>query len=540
MNEKSVEVSEKGQRVLDISLANGIPHTHVCGGNARCSTCRIIVLEGGQNLTPPAQEELTLAARKGFPPDIRLACRAEVQGDVTIRRLVFDQDDIQEIIATSIRTTGRELNAAVLFSDIRGFTTFSERHLPYDVVHLLNRYFREMGDAVIRHGGHIDKYMGDGLMALFGLNGEDGRLACLAAVRAAVSMLSALENVNAYMRRTYQEEFKIGIGIHFGEVIAGEMGHPKKIQFTALGDTVNTASRIETATKKAGASILISDAAYHQIAGEVKRGRVFSAPLKGKTGRFKLYEILGVSPSSDSAQELFQLPVLHKTSVAAETIALHLDTSLNDFPFKPGQFIEVTLPALESMPGQASRIFSIASSPHRSDSIMIATRIRRSLFKKTLAALEEGAPLWVSEPAGHLTPPPPGPRPVAFIAGGMGVTVCRSLIEHLLHEEPERPLYLILSNRTLASAAFLDEMESWAMESSNFHVTATLTEEVPPGWKFERGRLDKLMLQKHLPLTANPIFYVAGPPRMVASVHELLLSLSMPDKDIQVEEFHGY
>jgi len=539
INEKTVE-ADKDQRLLDISLAHGIPHTHVCGGNARCSTCRIIVTEGAQNLSVPGEEEAALALRKGFPPDIRLACRAVAHGDVSIRRLVIDQEDIQEIIGTSIRTTGRELDVAVLFSDIRGFTTFSERHLPYDVVHLLNRYFREMGDAVVRHGGLIDKYMGDGLMALFGLGAGDGRAACLAAVRAAKSMLNGLESVNAYMRRNYQEEFKIGIGIHFGEVIAGEMGHPKKMQFTALGDTVNTASRIESATKKAGASLLVSDAAYNLVSKDVQRGRIFSAPLKGKAGKFKLFEILGVTPAAESAQELFQLPVLHKAAIASDTVALHLDTSLNDFPFKPGQFIEVTLPALEGTAGQASRIFSVASSPHRSDSIMIATRIRKSLYKQTLAALEEGAPLWVSEPAGHLVPPEPGARPVVFIAGGMGITVCRSLIEYLLHEEPDRPLYLLMSNRNLESAAFLDEMESWAMESAHLHVTATLTETVPPGWKFEKGRMDKLMLQRHLPLTSHAVFYVAGPPRMVASTHELLLSLFIPDTDIHLEEFLGY
>lgn len=540
LNEKTVELTGAGQTILDVSLANGIQHTHVCGGNARCSTCRVVVLNGNENLSPRGEEENTIALRKSFAPDIRLACRARVNGDVSVRRLVIDQEDIQEIIASSIKATGREIEAAVLFSDIRGFTTFSERHLPYDVVHILNRYFREMGDCIVRHGGLIDKYMGDGLMALFGVNGGDARTHCLAAVRAGKAMLSALENVNAYMRRTFGEEFRIGVGIHFGEVIAGDMGHPRKVQFTALGDTVNTASRIESATKKAGASLLISETVYQQVRADIKRGRVFSAPLKGKTGRFKLYEVVSVTPSEDSSDELVQLPVLHRAVVAPNTIAIHLDTSLNDFHFRPGQFVEVTIPSLEGQPGQASRIFSIASAPHRSDAMMIATRIRRSAFKQAFNKLEEGAPLWVSAPAGHLAPPEKGDRPVVFIAGGMGITVCRSLIEHLLHEEPGRKIYLIMTNRSLDSAAFLDEMESWAVESPALHVTCTLTEQVPPGWKGEVGRIDKLMLQRHIPAGVRPLFYIAGPPRMVAAIQDILASLLVPDLDIHTEEYHGY
>src|SRR5579862_544575 len=289
-----VDEPDDSLTLLQISLKHNIPHVHVCGGMARCSTCRVMVLEHPENLSPRNAAERALATRLGFEENIRLACQSHATGPVSVRRLTLDDRDAGLWLASEQRTTGREAKLAVLFSDIRGFTNFAEHSLPYDITHILNRYFFQMGEAVLAHGGYIDKYVGDGMMALFGMNNSDGELNCRNAVNAALQMLSELEGFNAYMLRNFNHEFKIGIGIHYGEMVIGELGHPVRKQVTVIGDAVNMASRIETATKEVGASLLISDSVKANLRGRVDIGRTFDAMLKGKTGSHTLHEVLNL------------------------------------------------------------------------------------------------------------------------------------------------------------------------------------------------------------------------------------------------------
>ena len=231
MNQAGVHVEHEGfiplhsdTTLLDECLRAGIPMVHACGAKARCSTCRVLVLSG--DLPPRNEREQKLADRLGWSDNIRLSCqlKAELKDSVTVRRVVKDQLD-QKLLHQS--NSARERHLAVLFSDIRSFTSFSERHLPHDIVHILNRYFMGMGDAIHNHGGKIDKYMGDGIMAIFGLDG-DGHPARMA-YQAACEMLTRLEQFNTYLEATYRERFEIGIGIHYGSVVVGDLGHPKSV-----------------------------------------------------------------------------------------------------------------------------------------------------------------------------------------------------------------------------------------------------------------------------------------------------------------------
>ncbi|TGL62149.1 adenylate/guanylate cyclase domain-containing protein [Leptospira ognonensis] len=293
LNECTIESSESGDTILAIALSSSKNHTHECGGHARCSTCRVLVLSGEENLGPRTTEEKTLAEAKGFPSEIRLACQTKVYGDIKIRRLVIDRDDIETAYGERGVERGSERKVAILFSDIRGFTNFSERNLAYDVVHILNRYFKKVGDTVLKNHGYIDKFMGDGMMCLFGLNETDPKKICHDAVTTAIAMQRELSTLNEYLKQQFfGEEFKIGIGIHFGEVILGEIGHPEKHQVTAIGDNVNQASRIETATKKAKAYILISEEVKEHLSGQFQYGRTFQAKLKGKSGHYRLREVM--------------------------------------------------------------------------------------------------------------------------------------------------------------------------------------------------------------------------------------------------------
>ena len=172
--------------------------------------------------------------------------------------LVLDNRDAET--AYTGAKAGEAMHIAVPLSDIRGFTAFSENNYAYDVMHILNRYLFGVGESIHRHNGYIDKYMGDGVMALFGLSGQGPLQASREAVAAAIDMAEDLRGFNVYMLEQFGVRFEVGIGIHAGEVVVGEMGHPERRQLTALGDVVNSELH-ESATKEFGARILIS----HQV-----------------------------------------------------------------------------------------------------------------------------------------------------------------------------------------------------------------------------------------------------------------------------------
>ena len=280
--------------LLQISLKHDIPHVHACGGNARCSTCRVMICDGLGNVLPRNAAEQHLADFKGLEPNVRLACQTRISGPVRIRQLVHDAQDVEIAVAEQGGTSGSEKPLAILFSDIREFTPFSAANLPYDVVHVLNRYFLVMGEAVLQNDGYIDKYIGDGMMALFGLTGGDACAVCLAAIRAGLQMLKNLAELNQYLRKHFGVEFGTRIGIHYGEVVIGQMGHPRKMQFTAIGDSVNMASRIEAAVKGTSANLLVSDTVLSAVRELVQVGIVTDTVLKGKLGTYKLHEVLDI------------------------------------------------------------------------------------------------------------------------------------------------------------------------------------------------------------------------------------------------------
>ena len=296
-DDRSIKV-EATEPILSTALREGIPHAHACGGNARCSTCRVLVTGGLENCAPRTAPEHLLANRLHFGSDIRLACQTTVAGDVRLRRLVLDAEDEEltgSLAAGSAPSSvGEEKHLAILFADIRNFSTFSEALLPYDVIYVLNRYFHQMGKVISQHGGIINNYMGDGLMALFGV--EDSAGAALNATRAGLAMLEAVEQLRPYLETVYDMSFQIGVGVHFGEVVVGTVGGTELKRLTAIGDTVNIASRIEAANKEAGTKLLISEDVYEQVKCDVAIGQKrLRVTLKGKSGEHTLYEVVSTS-----------------------------------------------------------------------------------------------------------------------------------------------------------------------------------------------------------------------------------------------------
>lgn len=248
---------ERGTSVLDASRAGGIPHASVCGGRGRCSTCRVRISETQVPLPEASEEETKVLRRVGAPDGVRLACQLQPQSDLAVVPLLPANASPQDGQARPGYLQGAEREIAILFADLRSFTQFSETKLPFDVVFALNQYFRAMGSAVEAAGGQLDKFIGDGVMALFGIR-SDLQEGARQALLAARDMALALDQLNVQLESDLKQPLKMGIGIHGGPAIVGEMGYRHATTVTAIGDAVNTASRLETMTKEFGAQLVVS------------------------------------------------------------------------------------------------------------------------------------------------------------------------------------------------------------------------------------------------------------------------------------------
>ncbi len=284
---------EEGESVLDASTRQGLDHMHACGGKCRCSTCRIEVVEGAEHLPDPSAEEREVLGLNSLGPPVRLACQLRPRGDIAVRVLLRESEfPPPQSLAEGL---AQERDVAVLFSDIRGFTTFAEEHLPFDVLHLLNRYFDKMGGLVEKHQGHVVSFQGDGMMALFLASGDRS---AIAAVNSGLDMLDACRSLSAYAAEHFGFDVSVGIGIDFGRAVVGQVGYYRKTELSAIGDVVNTASRIQALTKETGVALLITDAVQRRVADRFRIGREFSVDLRGKAGRHKLYEVTA-SPTGE-------------------------------------------------------------------------------------------------------------------------------------------------------------------------------------------------------------------------------------------------
>jgi adenylate cyclase len=253
----------RGMSVLEISRLHAIPHASVCGGRARCSTCRVRVIEGAADQPPPDANEGRVLQRVGAPANVRLACQFRPLEDITITTLLpaVSADALGGLADKYF--WGVEQDVTVMFCDLWGFTRLSEQRLSYDVVFLLNQYLGRMSEVILDTGGYVDKFMGDGIMAIFGMDrgAKAGAVEALQATRAMGGVLNAL---NQSLREELRGRLEIGIGLHAGPAILGRIGAAGRASaagnITALGDTVNTASRLEGACKELNMEAIISKA----------------------------------------------------------------------------------------------------------------------------------------------------------------------------------------------------------------------------------------------------------------------------------------
>lgn len=283
-------VIRPGTSVLEASRSAGIPHASVCGGRGRCSTCRVRIGAGAEHLAPPSTDEAQVLSRVGAPASVRLACQIRPDHDLAVMPLLPAGAGAGEGHRRAGHLMGAEREVAILFADLRGFTKLAENKLPYDVVFILNQYFRAMGQAVEKSGGQLDKFIGDGVMALFGLE-ENSAEGCRRALAAVPGMRAALDLLNASLSRVLAEPLRIGIGLHVGVAIVGEMGYGRANSVTAIGDAVNIASRLEELTKEFGVELVVSERVAMLAGQDLNRFPRREIELRGRSGTMAVYAV---------------------------------------------------------------------------------------------------------------------------------------------------------------------------------------------------------------------------------------------------------
>lgn len=214
----------------------------------------------------------------------------------------------EELLKKEISLGGEKKNVAILFSDIRGFTDFSEGHTSEEVVKMLNEYFEVMVGIINRHGGVVDKFIGDAIMAVWGIphETEDD---CKNALRACLDMRVELSELNQSRIERGLVPIKIGVGLHYGEAISGQIGSHERMEFTVIGDTVNTASRIEGATKGFGVDLLVSSSVLTKLDESFLIQKAGNVEVQGKSEALSLYQVDGIYV--DGALKMLRTPYSH-------------------------------------------------------------------------------------------------------------------------------------------------------------------------------------------------------------------------------------
>jgi ferredoxin-NADP reductase len=226
--------------------------------------------------------------------------------------------------------------------------------------------------------------------------------------------------------------------------------------------------------------------------------------------------------------------------VARGTLLVTFDLGGEDVDFRPGQYFFVTLPDRGHADERGlRRHFSVVTAPGERGILGLATRLRDSAFKQTLRELTVGTEVEVEEPKGSFLLPEDPSRPLVFVAGGIGITVFRSMLLHIRDERLPHRVTLVYSNRDRESTAFLDELRELETELPGLRLVLTMTDD--PGWAGESRRLDAAVLRELLGGgLAGSTFLVAGPPAMAEAVHEALLEAGADEAHVHVDRFSGY
>ncbi|MCL6414396.1 adenylate/guanylate cyclase domain-containing protein [Aestuariirhabdus sp. Z084] len=296
-----------GMTLLELLRQQRVPHSAVCGGRGRCTTCRVRVTNGGENLAPRSAQEHRVLESIGADESVRLACQLRVTDSMAIEPLLQPGSGLHRMDRPG-GVAGFEKPVVVLFADLRDSTALGEQRLPYDVVFILNQFFAELAQALEQTGGHYAQFNGDGLMALYGVEGDYGD-ACRDGLRGALAMQAGLDNLNKKLAAELSQPLRMGIGLHCGDAIVGTMGPPASPILSAVGDTVNSAARLEQASKSMAKALVISVRLLQQASIPFEESMVEHIPVRGRQEELA---VVGISAEEtmwlDLQQQLAEKP----------------------------------------------------------------------------------------------------------------------------------------------------------------------------------------------------------------------------------------
>ncbi len=298
-----------GPTVLEMFRRFNIPHAALCGGRARCATCRVLVMDGNDKLAKPGPNEAKLLRRISAPEGVRLACQIRPRDDLQVQILLasrlnagagrpFEHDD----------AAGKR-GLTVVVADLRAFSALSARQLPRELIGLLNRFFDEMGQAITAHEGRIDAFYGDGFMAVFGLEGAPARGA-QAAIAAAGDIVRAVDALNREYGAALPLPLRIGIGIHTGDAITGAVENDNlgRREIT-VGETVMVASQLESATRRVLADIVVSEDTIRASARSYAGTTPLKIAIKGREKPLTAYGFASAPEIARRKREDVAMPV---------------------------------------------------------------------------------------------------------------------------------------------------------------------------------------------------------------------------------------
>ena len=284
---------EKGATILETLRRHGVSHASVCGGRGRCTTCRVSIVHGRQALPQPGSVEAKALARIDAPETLRLACQVRPRADLAVSPLLPTAASFDDGHRPG-GLEGSERLVTSMFIDLRGSTRLGERKLPYDVLFVLNQFFSEMTEALAATGGHYAQFNGDGLMALYGLDGDDAARGCRQALGGAAEMLRRLAALNRHLGSELETELRMGIGIHFGEAIVGVMGPPYAQIKSAIGDNINIAARLESLSKEYGVPLVVSAETAEMAGVDLSAHERHSVAVKGRQQEVSFFALEAV------------------------------------------------------------------------------------------------------------------------------------------------------------------------------------------------------------------------------------------------------
>jgi ferredoxin-NADP reductase len=237
----------------------------------------------------------------------------------------------------------------------------------------------------------------------------------------------------------------------------------------------------------------------------------------------------------------YQCKLLNRIEVAEGTMAFYFGKP-SQFDFKPGQSADLTLSNPPETDSEGNtRTLSIASSPFESQ-LIFATRMRDTAFKRSLKKVLLGTEVKIDPPMGSFTLHKNSSKPAVFLAGGIGITPFLSIVRQADHDRLPHKLHLFYSNRRPEDTPFLDALQVFERSNPNFRLVCTMTQmpQSQKEWKGAMGLINQEMVSRHLTNLQGPIYYIAGPPAMVAGLRKMLVSANVDEDDIRTEDFAGY